>query len=97
MALFVRTHMSHPLTQSNNKCTTANNTPVSTCTHTTASNPLPQRKREDDVELYPPCLEFAGRILAALKHVTVITSTGLGKTVDMDLGHNIMKTAVNYR
>jgi hypothetical protein len=56
-----------------------------------------QRKREDDVELYPPCHEFAGRILSALKHVTVITSTGLGKTVDMDLGHNIMKTAVNYR
>lgn len=56
-----------------------------------------QRKREDDVELYPPCHEFAGRILSALKHVTVITSTGLGKTVDMDLAHNIMKTAVNYR
>lgn len=56
-----------------------------------------QRKREDDVELYPPCHEFAGRILAALKHVTVITSTGLGKTVDMELGHNVMKTAVNYR
>jgi hypothetical protein len=56
-----------------------------------------QRKREDDLELYPPCHEFAGRILSALKHVTVITSTGLGKTVDMDLGHNIMKTAVNYR
>lgn len=56
-----------------------------------------QKKREDDVELYPPCFEFAVRILAALKHVLVITSTGLGKTVDMELGHNIMKTAVNYR
>jgi len=49
------------------------------------------------VELYPPCFEFAGRILAALKHVLVITSTGMGKTIDMDLAHNTMKTAVNYR
>lgn len=56
-----------------------------------------QRKREDDVELYPPCHEFAGRILSALKHVTVFTSTGQAKTVDMELGHNTMRAAVNYR
>ena len=59
--------------------------------------PLLQRKREDDVELYPACHNYSTRIFHALKHVVVICSTGLGKLADMELANNLMRTAVNYR
>lgn len=56
-----------------------------------------QRKREDDVEQYPSCHEFATRIASGLKHVVVICSTGQGKTGDSELAHALMRTAMNYR
>eukprot|EP00775_Hariotina_reticulata_P011392 gene11392-11540_t len=56
-----------------------------------------KKKREDDVELYPSCYEFAASIFNALKHVTVICSTGLGKLADKELANALMRTAINYR
>jgi hypothetical protein len=56
-----------------------------------------QKKREDDVELYPSAFNHSSRIFNALKHVVVICSTGLGQLADMEPANALMRTAVNYR
>jgi hypothetical protein len=56
-----------------------------------------QKKREDDVELYPSAFNYSSRIFNALKHVVVICSTGLGQLADMEPANALMRTAVNYR
>jgi hypothetical protein len=52
------------------------------------------------LELYPPCLEVSGRILAALKHVLLLAGTGQGKLLMADrlqVAANTLKCGMNYR
>ncbi len=56
-----------------------------------------QRKKHDDVELYPRALEISQRILGALKHVIVLCGTGYGKSQDMEAAKGLLRTTVNYR
>jgi hypothetical protein len=60
-------------------------------THTQPPTPTPQKRREDDVELYPPCHEVSSRIAAALKHVMVLCSTGQGKLEDLEVANTLMR------
>lgn len=56
-----------------------------------------QKRREDDVELYPACYSYSTRLFNGLRHAIVICSTGLGKLADMEVANNLMRTAINYR
>lgn len=42
-------------------------------------------------------MDFSVKIHSGLKHVIVLCGTGYGKTQDMEIARQLMKTAVNYR
>lgn len=86
----------HPIGRSTCCCPNACHL-LRTCYIACYNTSHPQKKREDDVELYPTALNYSSRIFNALKHVVVICSTGLGQLADMEPANALMRTAVNYR
>jgi hypothetical protein len=56
-----------------------------------------QKKKSDDLAVYPDCLLFSKRIMEGLKSVNVVVGTSIGHTHSMEAVLALFRAAMNYR